>query len=95
MKAGEAGISKNIDPKNKVITYRVTKGPQGWKLIDPPMPIVGLKSLTEFYMAELQTSSRAMAALEGKGIRQYANLTKVRDIAAMRLHDLEALGKVK
>lgn len=91
VKAKEMGISGNPSPENRVIVYRITRSSKGWKIINPPMPIIGLESLMNFYKNELKETSKAITTLEGKSLKPYTNLVTARELAILRLNDLEVL----
>lgn len=95
VKAKEVRISPSVSPEERVNVYRITRRSNGWKLIDPPMPVVGLKPLVNLYKAKQQEISRTIATLNSKGVAPYANLVRVRELAELRLSDLEVLGRVK
>lgn len=89
----DKGITPVLDSQAKVITYRVMKAPDGWKVIDPPIPIVGIDPLKRFYQAKSERLASQITSMRDKGLRPYPNLVKAHELAARRLKDIEALRK--
>lgn len=93
-KTKDKGITPVPNSQARVITYKVVKTSDGWKVTDPPIPIVGLDPLKRFYQAKLERLSSQITSMEDKGLRPYPNLVKARELAARRLKDIEALRKL-
>lgn len=89
----EKGIAPISNVQPRVVIYRVRKTSEGWKVIDPPIPVVGIDSLERFYQTKRERLSSQINSMRDKGLEPYENLVKGVELATLRLNDLEALRK--
>lgn len=91
--ATDGGENIIPDIRSLVVTYRVKITAQGWKVVDPPKPVVGIDSLEMFYLAEKERFSGKIKAMRGRGKEPYQNLLNGLELANRRLGDIKKLKR--
>lgn len=87
--------AKNIVPytQSKEVIYKLKKTSDGWKIIDPPAPVIGIDSLERFYQKERERFSVKINSMKDRGLEPHQNLVVGLRLAIQRLNDIKVLRK--
>lgn len=80
-------------PKIDIVNFCVVASNDGYVLIDPPVPRVGLASLVEFYTKKLARAEKRLAEVSVKDVYAKRNIVEMCDYYKRQLKVLNKLSQ--